>query len=325
MARYVHQIARPHGRPTADQFRFVDAPDPVPGPGQALVENLYLSVDPYMREVMNDGDLDAPMEGRALGRVLSSDEPGLSEGDLILHRDGWRTHAVVGAGQYRKLRHHDGVPLDTFLGLLGGTGLSAYVGLTRIGRIEAGETVFISAAAGGVGSAAGQIARLLGAKRIIGSAGSDTKAEYLTSRLGFDAAINYRAGNLRDQLAQAAPDGIDLYFDNVGGEHMEAAIDVLKPGGRIVWCGAVSQYNNTGTWSGPANLYEVVYKTLRLEGFLVREHMDAQPELEDFLVPHLRSGAVHSAQTIVDGFDGIVDAFLDMLSGANTGKMIVRL
>ncbi|MGY0230314.1 NADP-dependent oxidoreductase [Longispora urticae] len=325
MSTVVHQIARPHGSPTGAEFALVSEPTPTPTPGTALVENLYLSVDPYMRQVMDDGDLHAPMEGRALGRIVDSLDPALPVGGLVFHRHGWRTHALVTPEDSRPLPDLPGVPLSAHLGVLGGTGLSAYVGLVRIAQLQPGETVFISAAAGAVGSAAGQLARLLGASRIIGSTGSAAKARHLTDALGFDAALDYRAGDLTGQLAKAAPDGIDVYLDNVGGDHLEAAIASLREHGRIAWCGAVAQYSSLEPPAAPRNLFGVMEKSLRLEGFLVREHLDARPELEELLVPHIQSGRVSVDETVVDGIDNMVSAFLGMLRGENLGKMIVRL
>ncbi|MBC6468543.1 NADP-dependent oxidoreductase [Actinomadura alba] len=325
MSVIVHQIARPHGWPTADQFAYTEVPTPTPGAGEALVENMYLSVDPYMREAMDDRELGVPMEGRSIGRVVDSRASGLTAGDLVFHRQGWRSHAIITPDEARVLPEPPGVPITAYLGVLGGTGLSAYVGLTKIARLRPDETVFISAAAGGVGSAAGQIARLLGARRVIGSTGSAAKAEHLVNTLGFDAAVDYTAGDLAARLTAEAPDGLDVYFDNVGGDHLEAAITAMRDHGRIAWCGAVAQYNAVTAPAAPRNLFDVVGKQLRLEGFLVRDHRHLQPELEEFLAPHLRSGRVVVDQTVVDGITDIVDAFLTMLRGGNTGKMIVSV
>ncbi|RKT17325.1 hypothetical protein BX285_1694 [Streptomyces sp. 1114.5] len=327
-ARAVHLVSRPDGAPTAENFAFVEESIPALAAGEALVENIYQSVDPYMREEMDEGgwDLHAPLEGRTVGRVVESRTDALPVGTVILHRQAWRTHSVVTAEGSFVLPEFDGVPLSAHLSVLGGTGLSAFVGLTRVARLQPDETIFISAAAGGVGTAAGQLARLLGAGRIIGSTGSAAKAAHLTEKLGFDAAFDYHDGPIADRLREAAPEGLHVYLDNVGGDHLAAAIDTLRDHGRIAWCGAVAQYNNPQTPPpAPRNLYDVVGKSLRLEGFLVRNHLDARPELYDFLVPHLRSGAVVPDETIVDGFDGVVDAFLGMLRGANTGKMLVRI
>ncbi|MEV6978686.1 NADP-dependent oxidoreductase [Kitasatospora sp. NPDC093806] len=327
-ARVVHLVSRPTGAPTAGNFAFLDETVPPLAPGEALVENLFQSVDPYMREEMDEGGwaLHAPLEGRTLGRVVESRTPALPVGTLVHHRRAWRTLSVITPAESFVLPDFAGVPLSAHLSVLGGTGLSAWVGLTRIARLRADETIFISAAAGGVGTAAGQLARLLGAGRIIGSTGSAAKAAHLTERLGFDAAFDYHDAPIADRLREAAPDGLHVYLDNVGGDHLEAAIDTLRDHGRIAWCGAVAQYNNLQSPPpAPRNLYDVVGKSLRLEGFLVREHLDARPGLYDFLVPHLRSGAVVPDETVVPGFERVVDAFLGMLRGANTGKMIVRL
>ncbi|MFF2624851.1 NADP-dependent oxidoreductase [Kitasatospora griseola] len=327
-ARAIHQVARPDGMPTAEQFAFVDDELPPLTEGSALVENAYLSVDPYMLGSMEGGEggweLNAPLEGRTVGRVVESRSAALPVGATVIHRQGWRTHAVVTRADVRVLPDLPGVPLSAFLGVLGGTGLSAYVGLTRIARLAPGEDLFVSAAAGGVGTAAGQLARLLGARRVIGSAGSPAKTAFLTDRLGFDAAFDYHDGPVADLLTAAAPDGIDVYLDNVGGDHLAAAIGAMRDFGRIAWCGAIAQYT-TEPPAAPHNLFELVGRSIRLEGFLVRNHMDAQEELYDLLAPHLRSGRVISPETVLDGFDRTVDAFLGVLTGANTGKMLVRL
>ncbi|MFJ4093768.1 NADP-dependent oxidoreductase [Kitasatospora sp. NPDC089913] len=328
-ARVVHLVSRPTGEPTADNFAFLDETVPPLATGEALVENIHQSVDPYMREEMDATGgwrLHAPLEGRTLGRVVESRTPALPVGTLVHHRRAWRTLSVVTPDGTTVLPDFAGVPLSAHLGILGGTGLSAWVGLTRIARLRPEETLFVSAAAGGVGTAVGRIARLLGAGRIVGSAGSAAKVRHLTEHLGFDAAFDYHEAPITDRLREAAPDGLHVYFDNVGGDHLEAAVDALREGGRIAWCGAVAQYNSLqAPPPAPRNLFDVVGKSLRLEGFLVRNHLDARPELYDFLVPHLRSGAVRPDETVVRGFEHVVDAFLGMLKGANTGKMIVQL
>ncbi|WBO63678.1 NADP-dependent oxidoreductase [Streptomyces camelliae] len=321
----VQQTARPTGFPTADHFRFAESPVPEPAPGTALVENVLWSVDPYHREMM-DGDfaLNAPLEGRTLGRVIASRSPELPEGEIVFHRQGWRTHAVVRPEEVRRLPHHPGVPLTAYLSVLGGTGLTAYVALTRIARLRAGEDVFVSGAAGGVGTAAGRFARLLGAGRVIGSAGTPEKVKYLTEQVGYDAAFDYRTGAVAGLLAEAAPSGIDVFVDNVGGDHLGAAIGALRERGRVVRVGTISQYNTPDAPPVLFNHADVVEKRLRIEGFLVSDHRDTQDELYDFAVPHLRSGALAADETVVDGFGRIVEAFLLMLRGGNTGKILVR-
>ncbi|NUR73689.1 MAG: NADP-dependent oxidoreductase [Hamadaea sp.] len=320
----VHQVRRPQGMPTAADFALVEETLPRLAEGQALVENAYLSVDPYMREAMADNELHAALEGRAVGRVVASRTPSLAVGDVVFHRHGLRSHALVRYDEVRVLAVPDRVPLSAYLGIMGGTGLSAYVGLKRTADLRAGETLFVSAAAGGVGTAAGRLARLLGARRVIGSTGSAVKARHLTEHLGFDAAFDYHDGVLAG-LRAAAPDGIDVYLDNVGGEHLEAAIEVLRERGRIAWCGAIAQYNDPqNPPPAPRNLYAVVGKQLRLEGFLVRQNLDLRDELEALVVPEIQAGRLVSDETIFAGVERTVEAFLAVLRGENVGKMLVR-
>jgi NADPH-dependent curcumin reductase CurA len=275
---------------------------------------------------MMDGDfeLNAPLEGRTLGRVISSRDPALPEGEIVFHRHGWRSHSVVRPEETRRLPRHDGVPLSAHLSILGGTGLTAYVGLSRIAQLRGGEDLFVSAAAGGVGTATGRLARLLGAGRLVGSTGSAAKAAYLTQHVGYDEVFDYHAGPVADLLSKAAPDGIDLFVDNVGGEHLGAAIGALREHGRVVRIGTVGQYNTPDAPLALFNHADVVEKSLRIEGFLVSNYRDVQEELYEFAVPHLQSGRLALDETIVEGFDGIVDAFLLMLRGGNTGKIIVK-
>ncbi|WP_328826201.1 NADP-dependent oxidoreductase [Streptomyces sp. NBC_00252] len=324
----VHQTARPHGFPTAEHFALVESALPEPPAGSALVENLYWSVDPYHREMMDDVPdgfaLGAPLEGRAIGRITASRTPLLTEGEIVFHRRGWRTHAVVAPDEIRRLPRFDGVPLTAYLSILGGTGLTAYVGLTRIARLQEGEDLFVSAAAGGVGTATGRFARLLGAGRLVGSAGSTAKADHLTREVGYDAAFDYHARPPAELLRKAAPDGIDVFVDNVGGPQLAAAIGQLRELGRVVRIGTISQYNDPDAPSPHFNYADIVEKSLRMEGFLVSNYRDVQDELYDFAVPHLQSGRLALDETVVDGFEHIVDAFLLMLRGGNTGKIIVR-
>ncbi|MFD7938669.1 NADP-dependent oxidoreductase [Streptomyces sp. NPDC059755] len=322
----VQQTARPTGFPTPGHFRFAESPVPEPAPGAALVENLYWSVDPYHREMMDgDFELNAPLEGRALGRIVATRDPAaLPEGEIVFHRQGWRTHAVVRPEEVRRLPRYEGVPLSAYLSLLGGTGLTAYVGLTRIARLREGEDLFVSAAAGGVGTATGRFARLLGAGRLIGSAGTAEKVRYLTRQVGYDAAFDYHDGPVADLLAKAAPTGVDVFVDNVGGEHLGAAIGALRERGRVVRVGTVGQYNTPDAPPVVFDHADMVEKSLRMEGFLVRDHPHVQEELYEFAVPHLLSGALALDETVVDGFERIVDAFLLMLRGGNTGKILVR-
>ncbi|MPZ85994.1 MAG: zinc-binding dehydrogenase [Actinophytocola sp.] len=331
--REIHLAARPVGWPEPTDFALVPTELPDPAGGQLVVRNLFMSVDPYMRPKMNDVksytppyELGKPLYGGAVGEVVESRVDGFVPGDLVLHGLGWREHALLDASGARKLEQIAGVAVSHYLGALGSTGLTAYVGLLDMAEFRAGDTVFVSGAAGAVGTMAGQIARLRGAKRVIGSAGSAEKVAHLTEKLGFDAAFNYRDGHLFRQLADAAPDGIEVYFDNVGGDHLEAAIGVLNVRGRVAMCGSVSQYNATEPPPGPRNLSLAVGKRLSLRGFIVTDHYARFPDMIREVGGWLRNGDLVVAETIVDGgLDKAVDAFLGMLRGDNTGKAVVRL
>jgi NADPH-dependent curcumin reductase CurA len=329
--REVHLAARPSGWPTADNFRLVEAPVPRPGPGQAVVRNLVMSVDPYMRGRMDDAESYVPpfrvgeaLDGGAVGEVVASDSPDLAVGDVVLHGHGWREHALVDAAKVRKV-DPAAAPPSAYLGVLGMPGMTAYVGLLDIAAMRPRDTVFVSGAAGAVGSMAGQIAKLRGSPRVIGSAGSAAKVEYLTRELGFDAAFNYKDGPVSEQLKAAAPDGIDVYFDNVGGEHLEAAISSLNTFGRAALCGAISQYNLEEASPGPRNLWLAISKRLTLRGFIVGDHADRTPDFMAEVGGWLREGRLRVDETVVEGIENAPDAFLDMLRGSNRGKMLVRL
>jgi NADPH-dependent curcumin reductase CurA len=330
--REIHLASRPRGWPTPEDFRLVEAPVPEPGDGEALVRNLVMSVDPYMRGRMNDAKsyvppfaLDAPLDGGAVGEVVESRSPDLSPGDLVLHGLGWRDYASGPAKGFRKLDPGKGVQPSAYLGVLGMPGFTAWVGLTQIAQLKEGDVVFISGAAGAVGSIAGQIARLRGASRVIGSAGSPEKVAYLVDELGFDAAFDYHSAPVAEQLAAAAPDGIDVYFDNVGGEHLQAAISAFRVFGRAALCGAISQYNAEKPEPGPDNLWYLVAKRLTLRGFIVSDHNKLMPEFVAEMSRWLAEGKVRFSETVVDGLENAPDAFLGMLRGQNTGKMVVRV
>ncbi|WP_431967145.1 NADP-dependent oxidoreductase [Actinacidiphila sp. bgisy160] len=330
-SREWHLVARPHGWPKPEDFALRETEVPEPGPGEILVRNLYVSVDPYMRGRMNDAKsyaepyrLDKPMQGGAVGRVVASGAEGFAPGDHVLHFLGWREYALVNAETVVKV--DPGLaPLSTYLGVLGMTGLTAYAGLLRVAGLKEGDAVFVSGAAGAVGSQAGQIAKLKGASRVIGSAGSDEKVKLLVEEYGFDAAFNYKNGPVAEQLAAAAPDGIDVYFDNVGGEHLEAAIGALNLRGRVAVCGMISIYNATEPAPGPRNLARLIQNRLRIEGFLVGDHYDLQPQFVQEVGGWIREGRLRYRETVVDGIENNLEAFLGVLRGDNTGKMLVRL
>jgi NADPH-dependent curcumin reductase CurA len=331
--REIHLAARPKGWPTVDNFRLVDVPVPAPGPGQVLIRNRYLSVDPYMRGRMDDVksylppfQLDTVLDGGAVGEVVEVgdgvDSP--APGDLVLHGLGWREYALAGAGHVRHIEPPEGISPSAYLGALGMPGLTAYVGLLDVAQLRPGDRVFVSSAAGAVGSLVGQIARLRGASRVVGSAGSAAKVAYL-AELGFDAAFDYHDRPVGDSLAQAAPDGIDVYFDNVGGDHLEAAIDRMRRHGRAAICGMISVYNAGKPVPGPTNLPMLIGKRLTLRGFLVIDHDDRRPEFDAEMSAWLRDGQIRFDETTVDGIENGPEAFLGMLRGENTGKMVIRL
>jgi NADPH-dependent curcumin reductase CurA len=328
--REVRLLSRPVGWPTHDDFEVVESQVPDLAEGQVRVRNTVMSVDPYMRGRMSAArsyadpyELGEALTGGAVGVVEESRADGFAIGDHVLHGLGWREVAVLDAKAGRKV---DPVAPDSaYLGVLGMTGLTAYVGLTRIAEITPGDVVFVSGAAGAVGSAVGQIAKALGASRVIGSAGSAEKVRHVVEDLGFDAAFDYKAGPVSKQLREAAPDGIDIYFDNVGGEHLEAAIGSLRLGGRVAVCGMISVYNDTEASPGPRNLARLIQTRGRIQGFLVGDHADLAGEYAGRAAGWLASGELQSRETFVDGIDHAVDAFLGVLRGDNTGKMVVRL
>ncbi|MET9068785.1 NADP-dependent oxidoreductase [Streptosporangium sandarakinum] len=332
MFREIRLASRPSGWPTEDDFEMADAGPPDVRDGQVLVRNLFMSVDPYMRGRMNEGESYVPpfelgkaLEGGAVGEVVDSRVAALAPGDLVLHGYGWREHAVLDAGQARRIDRLRGIPLSAYLGVLGMPGLTAYAGLLDIASFKEGDAVFVSGAAGAVGSLVGQIARLKGASRVVGSAGSDEKVAYLIEELGFDDAFNYKKGRVHDLLARAAPDGIDVYFDNVGGDHLEAAIGALRTYGRVAMCGAISVYNAPEPPPGPRNLFLAVGRRLTLRGFIASDHAGRMGDMLAEVAPWLAEGRITFQETVVDGLENAPRAFIDMLGGANVGKMIVRL
>ncbi|MCH0559909.1 NADP-dependent oxidoreductase [Streptomyces sp. MUM 16J] len=331
VSREWHLLSRPVGWPKPEDFALVETPVPAPSEGEVLVRNEYLSVDPYMRGRMSAAksyaapfELGEAMQGGAIGEVIASNAEGIAVGDHLLHFLGWRKYAVLDARNAVKV-NPEVAPLSTYLGVLGMTGLTAYAGLLRTASFKEGDIVFVSGAAGAVGSQVGQIAKLKGAARVIGSAGSDEKVKLLVEEYGFDAAFNYKSGPVSEQLREAAPDGIDVYFDNVGGDHLEAAIGSLNQGGRIAVCGMISIYNNTEPAPGPRNLARLIQTRGRIEGFLVGDHYDLQSQFVQEVGPWVASGRLKYRETIVEGIENNLEAFLGVLRGDNTGKMIVKL
>ncbi len=329
--RTIHLASRPSGEPAPDNFEVVETETRAPDDGEVVVRNSFVSVDPYMRGRMNDAksylppfEVGKPMDGGAVGEVIELRSPELAVGDTVLHMKGWREYATGKAAEFRKVDATI-APASEYLGGLGTTGFTAWIGLVDIAQMKEGDVVFVSGAAGAVGSMAGQIAKLRGASRVIGSAGSDEKVRFVLDELGFDAAFNYRAAPVRDQLRSAAPDGIDVYFDNVGGDHLEAAIGALRTYGRAALCGAISVYNATQHTSGPRNLSLAVSRRLTLRGYIIFDHMDRFGAFMEEVAPWLADGSIRTRETIVDGIEQAPQAFIDLLNGQNTGKMLVRV
>ena len=328
MARAWHLKSRPQGMPTAENFELKDYDLPPLGDGMIRVRNSWLSVDPYMRGRMNDVksyvppfQIGEPMEGGAIGEVVESNAQGFAPGDLVQHMGGWRDEAVVPARTANKLLDL-GVPPEQFLGMLGVTGATAYFGLIDAASAKAGDIVFVSAAAGAVGSAVVQIAKAKG-MTVIGSAGGPEKCAFVRS-LGADQVIDYREGSILKSLAAAAPEGIDVYFDNVGADHLDAAFATARNNARFAICGMIANYNDA---TPPAFRFiaRIIAARIRLKGFLVFDYMPRFPEFYAEMGPWLASGAVKSRETVFEGLEKTADAFLGLFSGANTGKMLVRL
>ncbi|MFF8812730.1 NADP-dependent oxidoreductase [Streptomyces pactum] len=330
-SREWHLVARPVGEPAPSDFALVTTAVPDPGPGQVLVRNDHLSVDPAMRGRMSPDvpgvrpfELGRAMEGRAVGTVVASRCRQVPAGTTVVHRLGWREYALLEAADVRAVDTRV-APAPAWLGVLGTPGLTAWAGLTEIAPVRPGDVVLVSAAAGAVGSVAGQLARRLGAGTVIGSAGGTWKARRLVERYRFDAAIDHRAGDLAARLAEAAPEGVDVYFDNVGGDHLEAALAAMNPGGRIALCGAISVYNATEPPPGPSNLPLAITKRLTLRGMHVGDHEHLAADYVRRAADWLRDGTLIADETVTDGIGGAVDAFLAMMRGDTVGKTLVRL
>ena len=327
----VRLAARPHGWPTAETFEITQADVADPGPGQLLVRNLMMSVDPYMRGRMDDRksyvppfEVGAALQGGAIGEVVASGAEGFEPGDTVLHGLGWREYALVNARSAAKV-DPSVAPLAAYLGVLGMTGLTAYAGLLRTAEFKPGDVVFVSSAAGAVGQVVGQLARLKGAGKVIGSAGSPAKVAFLTDELGFDAAFDYHDGTVREQLKQAAPDGLDVYFDNVGGDHLEAAISAMNVHGRITVCGMISVYNATEPTPAPRNLAMLIGKRLTMRGMLVGDHNDLRDAFVAEVAPLVADGSIRHHETVFEGLERAPEAFLAMLRGDGLGKNLVKI
>ena len=331
-ASQIHLINRPKSLPNQSHFEKVEVELASPGPNEVLVKNHYMSVDPYMRGRMRSEGvyaepyaLNKPMYGGAVGEIIESQNTHLKKGDIVLNNAGWQDRFIAKADTVDKLTPFDINRLSLYLGTLGMPGMTAYVGLFRFGEPKKGETVFVSAASGAVGANVCQIAKRMGC-RVVGSVGSDEKAQWLKNDCGVDEVINYKTcGDLTKALSKAAPSGIDVYFENVGGDHLQAALNVMNHFGRIVACGMIGTYNNAEPKPGPNNLMLIVGKKVRINGFIVFDHNDMRDQFLSDMESWVKNGNLVVRETIVEGLENSVDAFLALFSGENFGKMIVKL
>ncbi len=329
--RQILLAARPAGTPKATDFALEEGPIPEAGPGQILIRNIYMSVDPYMRGRMSDRksyapsfQVGRPMDGRAIGQVVASQHPGFAAGDYVASMHGWREYAVSnGEGVSRIDRAK--APLSAFLGVLGMPGFTGWYGLKEIGKPKSGETLVVSGAAGAVGSLTAQMGKILGC-RVVGTAGTEGKCAYLAEDLGLDAAINYRkAGDLPDALRRACPGGIDIYFENVGGAMLDAVLRLLNPFARIPLCGMISQYNFDPPEPGPRYLFSLIGNRALMQGFIVSDHFNRYAEFVAEVGPWVKAGRIKYQETIVEGIENAPRAFIGLFSGDNLGKMLVKL
>lgn len=316
--------SRPQGTPTQDNFETVEVSVADPADGEVLVQNIYMSVDPYMRGRMRMQTTGEVLEGGALGKVVASNNSNFSTGDFVSSGKGWREYFISDGSDLEEVDATI-APLSTYLGVMGMPGLTAYGGLLITGELKDGETVFVSAASGAVGSVVGQIAKIKGCT-VIGSAGSDEKVQQLTHEYGFDHAFNYKTCDPLAELQKGAPKGIDVYFENVGGPQLEAALTHIRPYGRIPICGMIAHYNDQGTASpGPRNLTETIYKFVTLKGFVVSAFQDQKPKFMQEMAGWIDSGKVKYHETVLDGIDNAANAFIGLFNGSNNGKMLVKL
>jgi hypothetical protein len=324
-SREVHLVARPDGLPTEQEFELVETDVPDAADGEVLVENLYMSVDPAMRPRLSVGyELNEPLAGGAVGRVVQSRSPGFDVGDLVTNRLGFREYFVSGPEGLSRLEVVDGLPLTAHLHVLGGTGFTAYGGLLKIGQLKPEDKVFVSTAAGAVGSVAAQIAKIKGCW-VVGSAGSAEKARWLAEDAGLDAVIDYKATPIRRALHQAAPGGIDVYFDNVGGDHLDAALACMNTLGRVAVCGMISGYNEPGARTVVRNLANIIYGRITLRGFTVADFPELRENFITDMTGWLREGRIQYQETILEGIEAAPRALIGLFAGLNNGKMLVKL
>jgi len=328
-SREVRLASRPVGMPTQANFELVRVEVPPLENHQVLVRNTFMSVDPYMRGRMNEGPSYVPafavgegLSGAAVGEIVESRDSEFKQGDAVTSNFGWRDYFVASPEQLQPISH-EVEPPSTYLGALGMTGMTAWVGLNLM-ELKKGETLYISGGAGAVGNVAGQLAHLRGC-RVIGSTGSPKKVRFLRDQCGFDVAFDYNEGPISEQLKVEAPDGIDVYFDNVGGAALEGALNALRIHGRVASCGSISGYNDAVPSPGPKNLFEIIRKRLTIKGFIVGDWLDSRGAFQREVGAYVQEGLLKNKETVVEGIDHAVDAFLGLFRGENFGKMVVKL
>ncbi|MCF4101669.1 NADP-dependent oxidoreductase [Gillisia sp. M10.2A] len=327
----IHLINRPEGTPSLNDFKFVEEEKPTPKEGELLLKTLYVSVDPYIRGRMRDTasyiaplELNAPMESQLVAEVIESKNSNFFKGDFVTGMLKWKEFQTVPGTGVNKVDKNK-APLSAYLGVLGLTGVTAYLGLEKIGDLKEGETLLVSGADGAVGSIVGQIGKIKGCK-VIGIAGSDEKINRIKTKFGFDGGINYKTTqNISNDIANSCPDGIDVYFDNVGGEILDAALANMNKFGRVINCGAISIYNESEIPMGPRVEGTLIKKSIRMQGFTVRDYVkDFGPAIKQ-IADWMQEGKITYSETIVEGFDNIPQAFLDLFEGKNHGKMVVKV
>jgi hypothetical protein len=326
VSKEIHLVKRPEGMPVNSDFAMVEATLNAPADGEVLVRNIYMSVDPAMRPAMTNGQtkLDRAMEGSAIGQVAASNHPDFPEGSYVLHRAGFREYHLSD-GKDLSVIVPEGESLTTHLHVLGMTGLTAYGGMLVTGELKENENVFVSAAAGAVGSVAVQIAKIKNC-RTIGSCGSDEKVDYLTNELGLDGAFNYKTQSIARSLHELLPEGIDVYFENVGGAHLDAAMGQMRALGRVPVCGMISAYNTKGARSeGVTTLSNMIYNRVTMKGFVVYEFFDMRDQFLTDMRQWIAEGKMKYQETIMQGVENAPNAMIGLLQGENSGKMLVQI
>jgi NADPH-dependent curcumin reductase CurA len=325
ISKEIHLKSRPVGTPTADNFELIETEIPDPGTNEVLVQNLYMSVDPYMRGQMRENwPTGQVLMGGALGKVIASNNPEFLKGDYVSNGSAWREYFLSGGQDLTKI-DASLAPLSAFLGVMGMPGLTAYGGLLVTGELKEGESVFVSAASGAVGSVVGQIAKIKGCT-VVGSAGSDDKVNELINEFGFDHAFNYKTADPLTELKKGAPKGIDVYFENVGGKQLEAALTHMRVNGRIPVCGMIAHYNDDGTATpGPRNLTEMIYKFITMKGFVTSAFVNDRAQFLEDMSGWIKSGQMKYHETIEEGIENAPNAFIGLFTGNNNGKMLVKL